>query len=37
MKTNILFGTMVLLAGTILAADPSPKEDIKSAAKKLAD
>lgn len=37
MKTNILFGTMILLAGSLIAADSSPKDDIKSAAKKLAD
>ena len=37
MKKNILFGTMALLAGSLLAADSSPKDDIKSAAKKLAD
>ncbi len=35
MKKNILFGTVALLAGTLLAADS--KDDIKSAAKKLAE
>ena len=37
MKTNILFGIVALLAGTVLAADPGPKEEIINAAKKLAD
>jgi hypothetical protein len=37
MKTNILFGTTALLAGSLLAADPSPKDDVTNAAKKLAD
>jgi len=37
MKTNILFSTMALLTGTLIAADSSPKDDIKSAAKKLAE
>ena len=37
MKRNILLGTMSLLAGSLIAADPSPKDDVTSAAKKLAD
>jgi len=37
MKKNILFGTIALLAGSLIAADSSPKDDIKSAAKKLAE
>jgi hypothetical protein len=36
MKRNLLFGTITLLAGSLLAAD-SPKNDITSAAKKLGD
>jgi len=35
MKRNILFGTMVLLAGSLFAADASPKDAVKSAAKAL--
>jgi len=35
MKRNILIGTLVLAAGTLLAADP--KEEVTAAAKKLAD
>ena len=37
MKRNVLFSTMALVAGSLLAADSSPKDDVKSAAKKLAD
>jgi hypothetical protein len=37
MKKNLLIGTMALLAGSLLAADSSPKDDIIAAAKKLAD
>jgi hypothetical protein len=36
MKRNILFGTMALLAGSLIAAVSSPKDDITAAAKKLA-
>ncbi len=35
MKTNILFGTVALVAGSLIAADS--KDDVKSAAKQLAD
>ena len=37
MKTHVLFGTMTLLAGSLIAADSGPKEDIIAAAKKLGD
>lgn len=37
MKKNILFSTLFGLAGLVLAADPSPKDDVMAAAKKLAD
>lgn len=37
MKRNILFGTMALLAGSLFAADSSPKDEVTSAAKKLAE
>jgi len=37
MKRNILLGTMALLAGSLFAADSSPKDDVKNAARKLAD
>lgn len=37
MKRNLLFGTLALLAGSLLAADSSPKDDITNAARKLAD
>jgi hypothetical protein len=37
MKKNILFGAMLLTAGSLLAADSSPKDDVAAAAKKLAD
>jgi hypothetical protein len=35
MKRNVLFTMMLLAAGSLLAADPSPKDDVTSAAKKL--
>jgi hypothetical protein len=35
MKRNILFGTMVLLAGSLFAADASSKDAVKAAAKAL--
>ena len=35
MKRNILFGTMILLAGSLFAADASPKDEMKAAAKAL--
>jgi len=35
MKRNILFGTMVLLAGSLFAADANPKDEVKAAAKAL--
>jgi hypothetical protein len=37
MKTNVLFGTIALVASSLIAADSSPKDDVKSAAKKLAE
>ncbi len=37
MKKSILIGTLALLAGSLLAADTSPKDDITNAAKKLGD
>jgi len=37
MKKKLLFSTIVLLAGSLLAADSSPKEDVTAAAKKLSD
>jgi hypothetical protein len=37
MKKNILFSTLFGLAGLVLAADPSPKDDVMAATKKLAD
>jgi hypothetical protein len=37
MKTNLLFGAASLLAVSLLAADSSPKDDIKNAAKKLGE
>ena len=36
MKQNILFGTLLLLAGQLFAADSTPKDDVTAAAKKLA-
>ena len=35
MKKSILFGALVLMAGSLMAADSSPKDDITAAAKKL--
>ena len=37
MKKNILLGTIALLAGSLMAADSSPKDDVAGAAKKLGD
>jgi len=37
MKKNILFGVLFLTAGSLLAADSSPKDDVTAAAKKLAE
>jgi hypothetical protein len=37
MKTNILFSATILLAGSLLAADSSSKDDVTNAAKKLAE
>jgi len=37
MKRTILFSTMALVSGSLLAADSSPKDDVTAAAKKLAD
>ena len=37
MNRNILIGALVLVAGNLLAADPTPKEAVTAAAKKLAD
>jgi hypothetical protein len=37
MKRNILFGFIALVAGSLLAADSTPKDDVKAAAKKLAE
>ena len=37
MKRNLVFTAALLLAGSALAADSSPKEDVTVAAKKLAD
>jgi hypothetical protein len=35
MKKNLLFGTMALLAGSLMAAESSPKDDVKNAAAAL--
>jgi hypothetical protein len=35
MQKNILFGTIALLAGSLFAADSSPKDEVANAAKKL--
>src|SRR5664279_6525614 len=35
MKKNLLSGTMALLAGSLMAADSSPKDDVKNAAAAL--
>jgi hypothetical protein len=37
MRKTILFSTMALLAGSLLAATAAPKDDLTAAAKKLAD
>jgi hypothetical protein len=37
MKRHILFGTLALLAGSLIAANAAPKDDLTAAAKKLAD
>jgi hypothetical protein len=37
MKKTILFGALFLMAGSLLAADSSPKDEATAAAKKLAD
>jgi hypothetical protein len=37
MKTNLLISAFLLLAGSVLAADTTPKDDVIAAAKKLAD
>lgn len=37
MKATILFSALTLVAGSLLAADSSPKEDITAAAKKLGE
>jgi hypothetical protein len=37
MKTKVIIGAVALLAGPLLAADSSPKDEVKNAAKKLAD
>ncbi|MDB6108765.1 MAG: hypothetical protein JWR69_515 [Pedosphaera sp.] len=36
MKRNVLFSLIMLAAGALMAADPSPKDDVTSAAQKLA-
>src|SRR5437879_10983967 len=35
MKTHVLFSAIILLAGSLIAADSNPKDDIIAAAKKL--
>ncbi|MBC8094655.1 MAG: hypothetical protein H7Y43_02475 [Akkermansiaceae bacterium] len=37
MKKHILFGTLALLAGSLMVAQAAPKDDVKAAAKKLGD
>jgi hypothetical protein len=37
MTKHIMFGTMALLAGSLLAANAGPKDEVAAAAKKLAD
>ncbi len=37
MKKKLMFNAALLLAGSLLAADASPKDDLTAAAKKLAD
>ena len=36
MKKHLLFGAVALAAGSLVAADSSPKDEVKSAAGKLA-
>ena len=37
MKKNLLFGTVALLAGSLITVNAGPKEDATAAAKKLAE
>jgi len=37
MKRNLLFATMALVAGSLMAAESSPKDEVTAAAKKLAE
>ena len=37
MKRNILFATLAVLTGSLVAANAAPKDDVMAAAKKLAD
>ena len=37
MKINTLFSATLLLAGSVFAADPNPKDDVSQAAKKLGE
>jgi hypothetical protein len=37
MTTKLCFAVIVLFAGSLLAADPGPKEEVEAAAKKLAE
>jgi hypothetical protein len=37
MKTNVLCGLFALLAGSVIAADSGPKEEVTKAAKALGD
>jgi hypothetical protein len=37
MKKHIMFGTLVLLVGSLVAANAGPKDEVTAAAKKLAD
>jgi hypothetical protein len=37
MKRNVLISAIALMAGSLLAADATPKDDVKGAAKKLAE
>ncbi len=37
MKKNLLFSVTTLLAGSLLAADSSPKDEITAAAKQLGE
>lgn len=36
MKRNVMFGVVLLLTGSLIAAESNPKEDVTAAAKKLA-